>query len=136
MKSCQILTASLLIMLFTATELMAQASMTRGGGAPSTADIAQNFITMQQAAIARQLRQVQSCISLARENLRDVQGNINRVAQTDLLNCQRRLGELLRAQANLRRQSARTAQDAAAQAEMAQDLRKQQQQRSSSQSSM
>lgn len=85
---------------------------------PGTATIFQNFLTIESAALQRELRVVYRCINQAQQNLRDIQGNINMVAQTDLLNCRRRLQQLLRDEANLRRISARRAAEAEAAAQL------------------
>ncbi|MCA1961794.1 MAG: hypothetical protein LDL33_13495 [Desulfomonile sp.] len=83
-----------------------------------TGQILGNFLTIERAAIQRELRVVTRCIRMARENLRDIQGNINRVAQTDLLNCNRRLQQLLRDEAKLGRIAARRAAEAEAAAQL------------------
>jgi len=63
-------------------------------GAPSPVTIKVDFLKQRQAIIERELRQVMRCIANAQINLRDVEGNINRVKSTDLLNCTRRLTQL------------------------------------------
>lgn len=84
-----------------------------------TGQILQNFLTIQRSALQRELRVLNRCIVNARENLRDIQGNINRVAQTDLLNCSRRLQQLRRAEARLARLAERRAAEAEAAAQLA-----------------
>jgi len=79
-----------------------------------TGQILGNFLTIERAGIQRELRIVNRCIRMARENLRDSQGNVNRVAQTDLLNCSRRLQQLLRDEAKLGQIAARRAAEAEA----------------------
>ncbi|MBI5570137.1 MAG: hypothetical protein HY914_09345 [Desulfomonile tiedjei] len=92
-----------------------------GGG--GTAEIAQNALTFKRAELTRQLREIQRCISDASNPivLRDPQGNINRVPQTDLINCARKLGQLQRQLSSLQRQSNALAQDATFQSILLQD---------------
>ena len=49
---------------------------------PSALVIQRNFLTIEQSNLGRQLRQVERCIRISRENLVDTQGIVNRVAQT------------------------------------------------------
>jgi hypothetical protein len=75
--------------------------------APSRFEIQRNFLTIERSNLTRQFRQLERCIRNARQNLVDVQGIVNRVAQTDLINCGRRLEILLRKQRKLTRLSTR-----------------------------
>ena len=92
--------------------------------APSRFQIQRNFLTIDRAAITRQVRQLERCIRNARENLVDIQGNVNRIAQTDLINCGRELEMLLRKQDRLARRAGRIETEALLEAEiLAQTLR-------------
>lgn len=129
MKSlCGILAAAVVIAVLALTAASAQ-DMGQGGGASQsrggvsitgTYEIALNFANMKQAAVAREIRWTSRCINNARERLRDIQGNINRLAQTDLLNCQRRMQQLVRIQADMTRQTRRVSFEADAAGEFAQ----------------
>lgn len=115
---------ALLVTALTSVAAIAQ-DMGQGGtqarsSVTGTYEIALNFVSMKQAALARDIRSTSRCINNAREHLRDIQGNINRVAQTDLLNCQRRMQQLLRDQAEMTRQFKRVSADADAAGEFAQ----------------
>ena len=68
---------------------------------------------------------LERCIRIARQNLVDIQGNINRVAQTDLINCGRRLVMLLRKQQKLVRLSERLEAEALIELEMLSQLLRQ-----------
>jgi len=101
--------------------------VTSPSAAPSPFTIRQNFLRQQASTIQIDIRAAQRCIQIAQQTLVDVEGNINRVAQTDLVNCGRRLAQLAEALTKLDRTSAKLAQDAAAQAQIAAGLLKQQQ---------
>jgi hypothetical protein len=64
-------------------------------GVPSAASIQQNFLNQRQAALTRQLRDATRCLQNAQINLRDAAGVINRVKSTDIINCSRRVTQLL-----------------------------------------
>lgn len=83
-------------------------------GTPSTLQVRQQVLSQQVAAINSELREVRRCIRTASMSvvLRDPQGNINRVPQTDLVNCGRRLKTLVRQLASIQRKSAQLSQDA------------------------
>lgn len=92
--------------------------------APSRFQIQRNFLIIDRADLTRRVRQLQRCVRNARENLVDIQGNLNRVAQTDLINCGRQLEMLLRQQQRLTRRSNRIETEARLEAEiLAQMLR-------------
>lgn len=74
-------------------------------------EIRQQFLTRQQAALAREFRAAQRCVNSARQRLRDVRGNINRTAQIDLQNCGNRLVRLQRESRKLERKGERLARD-------------------------
>lgn len=86
--------------------------------APSRFEIRRNFLTIDRADLTRRARQLERCIRNARENLTDIQGNINRVAQTDLINCSRALEMLLRKQQRLTRRASRLETEAQLEAEI------------------
>ncbi|MEJ2718393.1 MAG: hypothetical protein P8182_14870 [Deltaproteobacteria bacterium] len=90
----------------------ASSSASAISSAPSPYAIGQNFISIEQAGLTRKARQLERCIRNAQENLVDIQGNINRVAQTDLLVCGRELQIVLRKQQKLVRTSSRMAAEA------------------------
>ena len=77
----------------------------RPSGIPSTITIQQNALAQQQIAMERELRVVSRCIQNASRNLRDTKGNIDRVAQTDLLNCGQRAKQLERKLKSLARKA-------------------------------
>jgi chromosome segregation ATPase len=85
-----------------------------GVSGPNTFTIEQRALTRAQARLERELRQVRRCLSNAAQNLRDPQGNINRVASVDLVNCGRRLGALQRKLNRLGRSAERLQFEAAA----------------------
>lgn len=86
-------------------------------GAARTAQIKTDFLRQRQAIIQREIRQVIRCIENAQINIRDVEGNINRVKSTDLLNCTRRLTQL-RAELTRLGQQSTALQEEAAQVEI------------------
>jgi len=99
----------------TATGTSAPATEARASsGRPSTIQIRQQFLKQQQAAIQSELREVQRCIKNSRlfVVLIDQQGRINRVPQTDLVNCSRRLAQLQRQILSLARKAEDLARDA------------------------
>ncbi|GEM_PF-2207361 len=79
--------------------------VSRPFGVPSTITIHQNALAREQAAMGRELRVASRCIQNARRNLRDTKGNIDRVAQTDLLSCGRRAKQLQRKLKSLARKA-------------------------------
>ena len=86
----------------------------RSSGTPSTLQIKQNFISINEASVQRQMRAALRCIANARRNLRDLRGNINRVAQTDLINCGRKVTQLQRLIERMGRKAGRLAVEAEA----------------------
>jgi hypothetical protein len=90
----------------------AKAVSTPSGGRPSTIQIRQNVIAQKAAALQRELKELQRCITNASQlqSLRDPEGNINMVPQNDLVNCTRRLQDLQRRQDSLNREVAALAQ--------------------------
>lgn len=60
------------------------------------------------------MRAALRCIANARRNLRDLRGNINRVAQTDLINCGRKVIQLQRLLERMGRTAGRLAVEAEA----------------------
>jgi hypothetical protein len=93
-------------------------------GRPSTYSIRKNFLELRKAAIERDLMIAERCISDARKNLLDIQGNRDRVASTDLVNCGRALAQLLRTTKQLGRDGERLAFEARAQAQIVEGLLK------------
>jgi len=81
---------------------------------PSTIQIRQNIIAQKAAALQRELKELQRCITNASQlqTLRDPAGNINIVPQNDLTTCTRRLQDLQRRQDSLNREIAALTQDA------------------------
>jgi hypothetical protein len=67
-------------------------------GRPTSLAIRENILEMKRADIERQIEEAARCIQDASNPtiLRDPEGNINRVPQTDLVNCSRRLAQLQR----------------------------------------
>jgi hypothetical protein len=111
-----------------AQQLSASATpVTTPSTAPSPFTIRQHFLSQQAATIQIDIRAAQRCVQNATQTFFDVVGNINRVAQTDLVNCGRRLAQLQEALTKLGRTSAKLAEDAAAEAEIIAGLLKQQQ---------
>lgn len=110
--------------LAAATTATAQTSATTASpfvpsssGAPSTIQLKRQMLALQQAQIEGELRQAQLCVKNATilQTLRDPQGNINRVPQTDLVDCARRIRSLERQMVSLGRQAEALARDAEAQ---------------------
>ncbi len=87
---------------------------TPSGGRPSTLQVRQNILGQKAAALQRELKELQRCITNASQlqTLRDPQGNINIVPQNDIVNCTRRLQDLQRRQDSLNREIAALSQDA------------------------
>lgn len=85
-------------------------------GRPSTIRIKQNILEKKQEALQRQVDEALRCIANASklQTLRDPQGNINSVPQTDIVNCTRLLRTYQRELQSLLRQSARLGDDATA----------------------
>ena len=101
------------------TQGIAAASQAQvSSGRPSALQIRRNVLLQQQAALEDQIRVAARCIQDASkpQTLRDPQGNINQVPQTDLTNCSRQLRALQRQLASLARQFERLASDADASA--------------------
>lgn len=101
-----------------ATGSAAATAASASSGRPSSIQIRQQFFNQEQAYLERQLREVQRCIKTASLNvvLFDPRGNINRVPQTDLVNCRRRLAQLTRQVNSLARRAQQLGQEAQAQA--------------------
>lgn len=97
-----------------AASAAAKAVSTPSGGRPSSLQVRQNIIAQKAAALQRELKELQRCISNASQlqTLRDPEGNINIVPQNDLVNCTRRLQDLQRRQDSLNREIAVLAQAA------------------------
>ncbi len=97
-----------------ASSAAAKAVSTPSSGRPSTFQIRQNIIAQKAAAIQRELKELQRCITNASQlqTLRDPEGNINIVPQNDAVNCARRLQDLQRRQDSLNREIAALSQDA------------------------
>jgi chromosome segregation ATPase len=109
-----------------AQQLPARATpVSRISGTPSSATIKLDFLRQQADALEIDIRVALRCIETAQMRLRDVEGEINRVASTDIINCGRRLSELQRQLAKLERASARLGEEAAAEAEILLSLKKQ-----------
>jgi hypothetical protein len=92
--------------------------VTQSSGRPSTIAIKEDFLRQRQAILERDIEEARRCIESASnpQTLRDPEGNINRVPQTDLVNCTRRLVQLQRQLDSLAREAKQLAQDAQAQA--------------------
>ena len=92
-----------------ASSAAAKAVSTPSGGRPSTIQVRQNIIAQKAAALQRELKELQRCITNASQlqTLRDPEGNINIVPQNDLINCTRRLQDLQRRQDSLNRANSR-----------------------------
>jgi hypothetical protein len=99
------------------TSSAAATAVTASSGGPSSIQIRQQFFDQEQAYLQRQLREVQRCLTTSSLNviLYDPTGNVNRVPQTDLVNCRRRLEQLTRQANSLARRVQHLAQDAQAQ---------------------
>ncbi|MBI4966173.1 MAG: hypothetical protein HY913_23040 [Desulfomonile tiedjei] len=87
-------------------------------GRASSFVIRQDILAMKQADIERQIDEARRCIQDASNAtiLRDPEGNINRVPQTDLVNCSRRLAQLQRQLEGLAREANQLSVDAEFQA--------------------
>jgi hypothetical protein len=85
-------------------------------GRPSTFQIESNILEQQAARLQSQITIAQRCIAEASQPivLRDPQGNVNIVPQTDVVNCTRRLVELQRQLVQLQRKSEQLSRDAQA----------------------
>jgi hypothetical protein len=96
-----------------ASSAAAKAVSTPSGGRPSTIKVRQNIIAQKAAALQRELKELQRCITNASQlqTLRDPEGNINIVPQNDLVNCTRRLKDLQRRQDSLNREIAALSTD-------------------------
>ncbi len=108
---------------FTASSACAQARAsatpaTPSSGRPSTIQIKQNILLQQVALLQRQLIEVRRCLYTASlpQVLRDPSGFVNRVPQTDIVNCRRQLDIITRKLTSLSRQSNQLVQDAQMQA--------------------
>ncbi len=101
--------------------------VSRVSATPSGITIKQEFLAKKVAAIQADIRVAQRCVQNATINLRDVEGEINRVKSTDIINCGRRLIQLQRELAKLGIASSRFAQEAAAEAEIMASIEKQKQ---------
>ena len=90
--------------------------VTASSGRPSSIQVRQQFFNQEQAYLQRALREVQRCLTTSSLNvvLYDPRGNINRVPQTDLVNCGRRLAQLTRQVNSLARRAQSLGQDAQA----------------------
>jgi hypothetical protein len=97
-------------------------AVTASTGRPNTLQLKQNALRQQQAALSRELVEVNRCLRISSQSqvLRDPEGNLNQVPEIDLVNCARRLASLQRQQNNLARAAKQLAQDAQAQANAAQ----------------
>jgi hypothetical protein len=85
-------------------------------GTPSSFTIKQQILEQQQAQIQREVTEVTRCIRTASLDvvLRDPTGQINRVPQTDLINCRRALSNLQRRLQRLSRAATQLSRDARA----------------------
>jgi len=92
---------------------------------PSGLTIKQDFLAQQVAAIEDEIRVAERCVRTAGLSIRDVEGEINRVSSTDIINCGARLVRLQRALARLGVASEKAAEDAANEAEILAGLLKQ-----------
>jgi len=101
-----------------ATNRAAATPVNTSTGTPSAFTIKQQILEQQQAEIQRGLTELTRCISTASLDvvLRDPSGQINRVPQTDLVNCRRALSVLERRLQRLSRAAAQLSRDAQAQA--------------------
>jgi TolA-binding protein len=139
MKSNAVLTLLFLLVLactastaFAQTETGTSASATGAtvsSGRPSTIQIRQQILQQQQARLENQLREIQRCIRTSRLRvvLIDVEGRTKRVPKTDLVNCGRRLQQLLRQLSTLAGKADDLARDAQFQAILLEDALRQQQ---------
>jgi hypothetical protein len=92
------------------------AALSSSGSTPSTVAIKKQFLDIERNSVQRDIKTALRCVETARLNLRDIQGNINRVARTDLLNCSRRLQILTRALQQLAGRGGRLGVEAEAEA--------------------
>jgi len=85
---------------------------------PSTIQIKQNLLLQKIAILQRDLIEARRCIYTARlpQVLRDPSGFVNRVPETDIVNCSRQLQTITRKLARLSRESSQLVQDAQLQA--------------------
>jgi hypothetical protein len=104
--------------VFSPSSSAAASGASAPSGRPSAFTIKQNFLAMQIEAIGREIRDAERCVANATNpvTLRDTAGNINRVPQTDALDCGRRLGQLTRQLQSLQRKADALARDAEQQA--------------------
>jgi hypothetical protein len=89
---------------------------------PSGLAIRQKILALRQARLERELNVVSRCLKQAQLQLRDINGNINRVASTDLINCGRQLRQVQRKLASLGREAAALSRRAEAQAFLLESL--------------
>jgi hypothetical protein len=92
--------------------------VTASSGRPSTLQVKQQILTLQQKQLQSALADIQRCLVQASEptTLRDPQGNFNLVPQTDLVNCTRELRTLQRQITALARAASQLGSDAQAKA--------------------
>jgi hypothetical protein len=85
-------------------------------GTPSSFRIRANILAQKQAAIEAQIEVAQRCIKNASlpTVLRDPEGNVRVVPQTDIVDCKRTLNSLQRRLVSLGRESERLSRDAEA----------------------
>ncbi len=95
--------------------------------APSSFKIRANILAQKQAALLAQIEVAQRCIrtSSLPTVLRDPEGNLRTVPQTDIVNCTRTLNSLQRQLASLARESAKLSADAEAAAFRLESLQQQ-----------
>jgi chromosome segregation ATPase len=128
----QVLSACMLSSLLIVPQAAGQttsSSATEAGassGVPSSLTIRSNFLTIKQGSLQRELRAIRRCLKNATLTLRDPQGRINRVPETDLVNCGRRLRQVQRQLQVLGREFTFLSQDAAALAIRFQQLQERQ----------
>jgi hypothetical protein len=80
------------VLFFPASQVLAQtATAVSARNRPSNLTIRKHFFEQEQARIKRELRVIMRCIDFAKRHMRDVQGNVNQIAKTNLINCGRRL---------------------------------------------
>jgi hypothetical protein len=96
--------------------ICAKSAPCQSSSQPSTLAIQQKILALKQAGLQRELNRISRCLKQAQLQLRDVRGNINRVARTDLLNCGRDLRRVQRKLANLGREADTLSRRAEAQA--------------------
>ncbi|MEW6141445.1 MAG: hypothetical protein AB1733_24750 [Thermodesulfobacteriota bacterium] len=90
--------------------------VTSSTGRPSSIQVRQQFFSQQQALLLGQLQEIERCLRTSQLNvvLYDPQGNINRVPQTDLVDCGRQLQRVQRQLQSLARRAEQLNQDAQA----------------------